>query len=278
MSKIFIIGDLHGDYRPIKKVADTFNDETLNTIICLGDFGGNFYFNYRDAKFKQTLSKYNLTYFIIRGNHEQRPDVCVRSAQHNWHVESYWNNEVYVENDFPYIKYALDTPAKYEIPTAQGKTIQTLILPGAYSVDKYYRLANNWSWFEQEQLSEEEMAAGTALAQSQSWDLVLSHTCPICYEPTDLFLPVIDQSTVDKTMEKWMGGIEYNLDYKLWCWGHFHHNRIYPHYNDSDRLMLFNDCYFDLYKYFCGNYKIENCLTKTTDETHIENLNIPFLK
>ena len=67
------------------------------------------------------------------------------------------------------------TPSKYEIPTAQGNLIKTLVLPGAYSVDKYVRLANNWSWFPQEQCNEEEMAAGVALAQSDSYDLVLSH-------------------------------------------------------------------------------------------------------
>ena len=47
----------------------------------------------------------------------------------------------------------------------------------------------------------EKMAAGVVLAQSDSYDLVLSHTCPIIYEPTDLFLFVVDQSTVDKTTE-----------------------------------------------------------------------------
>ena len=92
--------------------------------------------------------------------------------------------------------------------------------------------------YPQEQCNEEEMAAGVALARSDSYDLVLSHTCPIIYEPTDLFLSVVDQSTVDKATERWLGGIEYNLDYKLWAFGHFHSLRIYPEYQGKQMLML----------------------------------------
>ena len=170
MSKILMTADVHGSWKPVRDLYETmFKKQPLtedDVLIILGDFGANFFFNHRDIEYKKKLGKYKITYFIIRG--------------------------------------ALDTPAKYEIPTAQGDPIKTLVLPGAYSVDKYVRLANNWSWFPQEQCNEEEMAAGIALAQSDSYDLVLSHTCPIIYEPTDLFLSVVDQSTVDKTTERWL--------------------------------------------------------------------------
>ena len=266
MSKILITGDVHGDFQPIREIYQymlkkyplTEND----TLIILGDFGGNFFLNHRDVEYKKKLETYKITYFIIRGNHEERPSICMEKNPNAWHIEELWGNQVYVENDFPYIKYALDIPAKYEIPTAQGTPIKTLVLPGAYSVDKYYRIANNWSWFPQEQCNEEEMAAGVVLAQSDTWDLVLSHTCPVIYEPTDLFLPTIDQSMIDKSTERWLGEIEYNLNYKLWCWGHFHSNRIYPKIENKDKLMLFNDCFFDVYKYFCGHYKLYNSLIK----------------
>ena len=94
------------------------------------------------------------------------------------------------------------------------------------------------------------MAVGTALAQSDTWDLVLSHTCPSIYKPTDLFLPFIDQSMVDTTTEQWLGQIEFNLDYKLWMFGHFHKNRIYPNVDEKEKVMIFNDGFFNLYEYF----------------------------
>ena len=66
----------------------------------------------------------------------------------------------------------------------------------------------------------------------------MSHTCPLAFEPTDLFLPVVDQSTVDKNMERYLGLIEYKLDYKLWLWGHFHAYRVYPQYQNRQCVML----------------------------------------
>ena len=275
MNNIFIIGDLHGNYTPIKKLKrkDLLSIDT--TLICLGDFGANYFLNNRDNYFKEKLRAYDITYFIVRGNHEQRPSICMQNNPDSWHIEQFWGNSVYVENNYPYIKYALDAPAKYEIPMG-NRILKTLVLPGAYSVDKYYRLANDWSWFPQEQCNEEEMTAGVTLAQSNTWDLVLSHTCPIIYEPTDLFLSVVDQSTVDKTTERWLGGIEYNLDYNLWCWGHYHANRIYPEVEGKNKLMLFNDCFLDVYKYFCGHYNLYNSLIKIHENTNLDNLDLIY--
>jgi len=87
--------------------------------------------------------------------------------------------------------------------------------------------------------------------KTKRYDLVLSHTCPTIYEPTDLFLSTVDQSTVDKSMERFLGQIEWELDYQLWCWGHFHQTRVYPKVDSHrQRLMLFNNAVLDLNKYF----------------------------
>ena len=53
-------------------------------------------------------------------------------------------------------------------------------------------------------------------------DTVLSHTCPLRYEPTEVFLSGLDQSTVDQSTEEWLGKIEAALDYRKWLCGHFH--------------------------------------------------------
>ena len=52
----------------------------------------------------------------------------------------------------------------------------------------------------------------------------MSHTCPRKYEPTEVFLSSLDQSSVDKSTEDWLDGIEDRLDYKKWYCGH-HHTR-----------------------------------------------------
>ena len=127
---------------------------------------------------------------------------------------------------------------------------KTLSLPGAYSVDKYYRLARHLTWYKDEQLDEKEMELGRNLCRNEApFDLVLSHTCPYPYEPTDLFLAGLDQSTVDSTMERYLGEIEFNLDYKRWAFGHFHADRLYPWADGRQMLMLFNENVVNLDKF-----------------------------
>lgn len=53
-------------------------------------------------------------------------------------------------------------------------------------------------------------------------DIILSHTCPKKYEPTEVFLKGLDQSLVDKSTEEWLDSIEKKTDYKKWCCGHYH--------------------------------------------------------
>ena len=251
MYNLWAIGDIHGSYIPIENFYRRNNShvkkfsQNKDVLILLGDFGGNYYLDKRDNKFKEKLKNYGLTYFIIRGNHEERASVCALNNPDLWHAETFFDNIVYVENKFPYIKYALDEPALYKI-----NDYKTLVIPGAYSIDKYYRLKKGWNWFSDEQLSPEEMDTGRRLVEENNTvDLVLSHTCPISYEPKDLFLPSIDQSMVDKTMEMYLGEIEYKLKYTLWLWGHFHSYRIYySNYKirqimlDSQKVIKIDEC------------------------------------
>ena len=238
--RIWFIGDIHGSYLPIynfynrNKNSTNFSAET-DCIILLGDVGANYYLNHRDKDFKKKLSQFPFTYFCVRGNHEARASVCAYNDPDNWNLEQFFKGSVWVEEEYPNIKYALDQPHIYNI---LGN--KTLIIPGAYSVDKYHRLKKGWSWFENEQLSEEEMNLGRRFIKlNPAFDLVLSHTCPIIYEPTDLFLSFVDQSLVDKTMERYLGEIEYKLDYKYWLWGHYHEYRRYPVEKDGrQRIML----------------------------------------
>lgn len=277
MDKIYITADPHGNYLHLRNILTNSNISIINsTMIILGDFGANFYLDKRDEKFKSKLEKfastYNINYFIIRGNHEQRPSLIYAQYPNLWSTEKFWNGMIMYENKFPHIKYATDYPSIYEIPI-ENKIFQTLVLPGAYSVDKYYRLSNHWSWFSEEQCNTKEQEIALKIIENQKdWNLILSHTCPISYEPTDLFLPMIDQTTVDKTTERWLQKIQNNINYDLWAWGHFHENRIYPTQENKNHIMLYNNCVFDLTKFY-NNTLIEKCFIKTFDTAKINNLN-----
>lgn len=265
MKHIYFIGDLHGSFKGVRDLVERCPQISRNKnkyyhkniLVCLGDFGGNYFGNYRDDEFKSKLEHYPFdAYFVIRGNHEERASNCAKKNPDKWHTETFFGNEVYVENAHPCIKYALDVPAVYQFPYVKVrsiemeedengelpvdiiKTLDVLVIPGAFSIDKMHRILNGWSWFPEEQLSPKERQIGIDLCEKYAYrfDIVLSHTCPICFEPTDLFFPCIDQSKVDKTMEKYMGQLECKMSYDFWLWGHYHEDRIYPTHK---QIMLF---------------------------------------
>ena len=98
-------------------------------------------------------------------------------------------------------------------------------------------------WWEDEQLTDAEKSEVERLIRqtNKHFDLVLSHTCPYSWEPRDLFLPCVDQSTVDNSMELWLENIEKDINWNIWLWAHFHCDRIQgPHceifYNNIDFL------------------------------------------
>lgn len=273
---VWALGDIHGNPRVIRDFYKANEEEIdkylINYLILLGDAGINYYINERDERMKKELCKYPFIYFCVRGNHEQRPSILMEENPDEWHTEEMWGNTVYVENKYPNIKYALDTVAVYEIPYIlipaglrdddpitgdivwedYMKTFRTLVIPGAYSIDKDWRKIQGWSWFEQEQLSKEERTAGfkTIEATNLCVDVVLSHTCPFAYEPVDLFFPGMDQSKVDKTMEHYLDSIEGSISYKAWLWGHYHKFRDYQvGANGKKKLMLFNDYAVNLAEY-----------------------------
>ena len=93
-----------------------------------------------------------------------------------------------------------------------------------YSVDKYYRLERGYKWFKDEQPSVETKSFVEQQLIKENWniDVVLSHTCPLTYEPREWFLNFVDQSTVDKSTEVWLDTIFSNLSFEKWYCGHYH--------------------------------------------------------
>ena len=142
-----------------------------------------------------------------------RPQTIPTYKVVEWH-----GGIVYREEEYPNLLFAKDG----EIYDFNG--IKTIAIGGAYSVDKEYRIANGWGWWDDEQPSEEIKArVEKALTDNgNKIDVILSHTTPLKYEPTEVFLNGIDQSKVDKSTEIWLDKIEETVDYKKWYCGHYH--------------------------------------------------------
>ena len=167
---------------------------------------------------KNFLSKrYKFKIYCVRGNHEARPtDVPGMKLVYDEDVEG----KVYMQDKWPNIRYFKD----WGTYTIDG--LDVAIIGGAYSVDKWFRLDRGAIWFENEQLTDEEMIAATMELTGMEVDMVLTHTCPICWEPRDLFLSMIDQSRVDKSMELFLEEIAKCFGWKVWCFGHYHADRV----------------------------------------------------
>mgnify|MGYP004504075507 CR=1 FL=1 len=204
---IFITGDTHGEFYRLGHLKQT--DEDI--IIILGDAGINYYLNNKDSKLKEFISSYKIKLFCIQGNHEERPENIKTYKE----VEMF-DGKVFIEEKYPYIIFAKNGEC-YEL---DGKKV--LVIGGAYSVDKDYRLCNGYQWFKDEQLSDREKEMILKKYSGKHVDVILSHTCPLKYEPKETFLPFISQSKVDKSMENFLDIVEELIDYDKWYCGHYH--------------------------------------------------------
>lgn len=252
MEQWFLIGDIHGSTNEIEyfynQNKERLNlDHTDNYLIILGDVGINM-LNGNDIYKKKQLSKLPFTYICLRGNHESRVLPLVIKNREKWDIIHKYKGTIYVEKEFPHIEYLEDIISIYEF-----NHYKTLICPGAVSIDKEYRLSHDLPYFKDELLNEEELQQGRTLIQNQSFDLILSHTCPLFYEPKDLFIKTIDQSKIDKSMEIFLDEIEINIQYKRWAFGHFHGNRLYKYNNGKQMMLLYNQFVIDLDKFMHMN-------------------------
>lgn len=222
---VYISADIHGDKNRIYDIISQLPHLSKeDTVIIAGDAGLE-YDNYDMGATKKAMNKMPCSWLIMRGNH----DNCYY-ANHwqddDWHIDTtLYNAPVVIQDKYPNIHYIMDEGGIYNV---QGNKI--LFLPGAYSIDKDYRLIKGWPYNPREQLTEEDfidlyddfMESDTAI------DYVVSHTCPLQLEPhiQYLFLDFIDQSSVDKRTEKWLDKF-YNQviqekQFKHWYFGHFH--------------------------------------------------------
>ena len=208
---IYITGDTHRDFSRLDKME--FNKDDM--LIILGDAGINYCLNEEDKMFKEYLKKYNVKMFCIRGNHEERPENISTYKEIDM-----FGGRVYIEEDYSYLIFAKDGE-EYNI---DGKRV--LVIGGAYSVDKEYRLMYGYKWFRDEQLTKEEMDIIYNRVKEKHFDIVLTHTCPYKYEPVEVFLSGIDQSKVDKSMEHFLDKVEESIEYDKWYCGHYHTEKI----------------------------------------------------
>lgn len=210
---IWITGDPHGGFGWLERFCREKQTTKEDVMIILGDAAINYHGVSRDDVLKRMLEQLPITLLCIHGNHEQRPENIYTYELYPWR-----GGQVYREELYPSLLFARDG----EVYDLDG--VETLVIGGAYSVDKWRRIAMNHGWWPDEQPSDEtKRRVETVLAQ-RDWRIgaVLSHTTALKYEPVEVFLQGFDQSRVDKSTEKWLDSLEDRLDYGHWLCGHYH--------------------------------------------------------
>ena len=218
INKFYVTGDKHGKINDMLFKLLDISDEAIGVII-LGDCGINFFLNYSERFNKIKMQNSGHIFYLLQGNHEERPELLPNiSKVFDYNVK----NEIYFEKEFYNIRYLINGNVY------QFGNYSAFVAGGAYSVDKYFRLENNWKWFPNEQLSEDErknILSLFELKKDNYYDFVFTHTLPKKFTPIDLFLSYIDQEKVDKTMEDFLDQIEEKTNYTVWCGGHYHVDR-----------------------------------------------------
>ena len=165
MTKIWITGDMHGctiDATYAIKQCENATDQDY-LIVC-GDFGAE-YDGRIMGSFKKKLKKFPGKIIVLRGNHddcywknhvdtEYQYNCIIETPHSGWDFikqESLMPHFLY-QKKYPNIWYTRD----------EGDIIRLgeynfLFLPGAYSIDKNYRLDRLLPYNPQEQLSYSEM-------------------------------------------------------------------------------------------------------------------------
>ncbi len=211
---IYITGDTHRDFKRIVLFCYKYNTSKEDILIILGDAGINYY-GKLDNELKEHLNSLPITLFCIHGNHENRPENILTYQQ-----KQFLGGQVYVEEKYSSIIFAKDGE------TYNFGNIKVLVIGGAYSVDKYYRIAHDCNWWQDEQPSKKvKQKILDKIQTNNTFDIVLTHTCPYKYIPREVFLPGINQSTVDNSTEHFLDKVEKRLNYKKWYCGHYHTNK-----------------------------------------------------
>ena len=214
--KYYITGDCHRHFRKVEFFCRHHGTTREDVLILLGDVGINFFLDDSDKKLKEELSKLPITLFCVHGNHEERPEYIGPYYKKIW-----CGGAVSFEPQYSNILFAIDGEI-YKFGKKKG-----IVIGGAYSVDREYRLLAGLPWFQSEQPSEKVKKRVEKELEKIGWkvDYVFSHTCPLLYEPTPK--EVIGFEKIDRSTEEWLDSIAKKLQYTKWYFGHYHDNIQY---------------------------------------------------
>ena len=229
---IYITGDTHrseSDFQDILEFCELYETTKDDFMIITGDVGVNYFVDHSDEELKNWLEGFPITFLMVRGNHEERPENIPWYELTHLERDNF-EGDVFIEEGYPSLLFADNGLLRIE-----DKSFY--VINGAYSVDKYVRISWGAEWFEDEELFDWEMdIIREEIKGIDHVDVVLSHTCPKKYIPHEAKLPSFDQSTISHLMEEFLDEVEAGLNYDNWYCGHWHIDK-----QEGDMVFLYNE-------------------------------------
>lgn len=239
----YATGDIHGYCQDLVDRLDGHIDSFGgdDVLFCLGDVGIAYGYS-RSPALLHVMSEFPGKVVVMRGNHDARYERDLLSGALGSgaaHMDEWCGGKVVVDPEIPNVLYIPDGGGVYEVGRDARRV---LVIPGAYSVDKDYRLATGAPYEPEEQLTYAECDAVIGWSESCGVEYVMSHTCPFSWldRLSDLFLPGLDQSGVNKSMERLLDVVYDNVreTCRMWLFGHYHDDRAIE---GTPGVMLYNE-------------------------------------
>lgn len=235
----YITGDIHGQTSEVSARAYTAHMSAHTSLIIAGDCGiaygsphlardGQWRHETRRLDHLESIAaQLDITVIIMRGNHDVRYGRDIRDGLFgDWASLADENGSYLALHRAPHVLFMSDRGGAYRIGNHD-----VLAIPGAWSIDKAYRLYNGLPYEREEQLDKDEMSRLLEMARHIPFDTVVSHTCPFSWQSLMRDLLMQGKFSVDNTMEEWLDTVlktvmETSADNDVkWYFGHYHDDR-----------------------------------------------------
>ena len=254
--RIWITGDFHRNIRDLHLRCNIAGVKPGDLVIVAGDDCLNYYCDLSDDMVKKSINTWGIDFLFVNGNHQNKPENISTYKPVEWN-----GGTVLKQEGFDHLNFAVDGEiytinektfaicgGAYSVDKYYRALRGAMQWPNLISADDFAyleKIVNNASfeydkkiadrivkkipskfcfWWADEQPSAKTKKRFEDNLAEHGWqvDYVITHTCPYKYIPTEMFLPSVNQDTVDNRTERWLAGIERKLKYTMWYAGHYH--------------------------------------------------------
>lgn len=270
--RIWITGDFHRNIRDLHLRCNIAGVKPGDLVIVAGDDCLNYYCDLSDDMVKKSVNTWGIDFLFVNGNHQNKPENISTYKPVEWnggtvlkqegfdHLNFAVDGEIYtiqgktyaicggaysVDKYYRALRGAMQWPNL--ISSDDFSYLEKVVTDSTFDFDKKIadrivkRIPSKFCfWWADEQPSTKTKKKFEENLAAHGWkvDYVVTHTCPYKFIPTEMFLPNLNQDTVDNKTERWLAGIERKLKYGAWYAGHYHTDKRIGNFHLLYRSMV----------------------------------------